>query len=94
MKICPTPLFLINPFGSLLIDVFFKNCNSDNFYCVLLDSFILNAVVSLALAQDSYSVSEGVMVEVCATISNIPIGGLECPVVASLVASDGTACEL
>ena len=51
-------------------------------------------MVSLALAQDSYSVSEGVMVEVCATISNLPIGGLECPVVASLVASDGTACEL
>ena len=29
------------------------------------------------------------MVEVCAVISDVPDGGLECPVVASLSAADG-----
>ena len=67
--------------------------NSDTFYCGC-GILLLHAVVSVALEQESYTASEGVTVEVCAVISHIPIGGLECSVVASLVVSDGTACEL
>ena len=54
---------------------------------------ILNAVASVALVQDSYPASEGMMVEVCAVIDNLPSDGLECPVVASLVAVDDKAGE-
>ena len=47
--------------------------------------------VSIALQQVSHSASEGGMVEVCAVISSVPTGGLECPVVATLSATDGKA---
>ena len=46
-------------------------------------------VVSAALEQDSYSAEEGGIVEVCAVIRDVPAGGLECPVVATLSAADG-----
>ena len=46
---------------------------------------------SVALQQDLYSAEEGGEVQVCAVISNVPAGGLECPVVANLSASDGNA---
>jgi len=48
---------------------------------------------SVALQQDSYPANEGGMVEVCAVISSVPGGGLECPVVATLSATDGRAGE-
>jgi len=51
------------------------------------------AEVSVALQQVSHSASEGGMVEVCAVISSVPGGGLECPVVATLDAMNGKAGE-
>ena len=50
-------------------------------------------MASVALVQDSYPASEGMMVQVCAVIDNLPSDGLECPVVASLLAVDGKAGE-
>ena len=50
-----------------------------------------NAAASVALMQDSYSASEGMVVQVCAVINNLPSDGLECPVVANLMAIDGKA---
>ena len=46
---------------------------------------------SVALQQDLYSAQEGGEVQVCAVISNVPAGDLECHVVANLSASDGNA---
>ena len=54
---------------------------------------ILFLVASVALQQSSYSAAEGGVVEVCAVISDVPAGGLECPVVANLSAVDGKAGE-
>ena len=48
-------------------------------------------VALVAFQQDLFSASEGGMVEVCAVISSVPTGGLECPVVATLSATDGKA---
>ena len=45
----------------------------------------------VAFQQGSFSANEGGMVEVCAVISSVPAGGLECPVVATLDATDGKA---
>ena len=53
--------------------------------------FFFNAAASVALMQDSYSASEGMVVQVCAVINNLPSDGLECPVVANLMAIDGKA---
>ena len=50
-------------------------------------------MASVAFQQVSYSASEGGMVEVCAVISSVPGGGLECPVVATLDAINGKAGE-
>jgi len=50
-------------------------------------------VASVALQQGSYSAIEGGMVEICAVISSVPTGGLECPVVATLSPVDGKAGE-
>ena len=50
-------------------------------------------VALVAFQQGSFSASEGGMVEVCAVISSVPTGGLECPVVATLSATDGKAGE-
>ena len=50
-------------------------------------------MASVALQQSSYSAQEGGVLEVCAIISGIPSGGLECPVVASLSAFNGKASE-
>ena len=55
--------------------------------------FFLFLVASVAFQQGSFSASEGGMVEVCAVISSVPTGGLECPVVATLSATDGKAGE-
>ena len=52
-----------------------------------------NAAASVALVQDSYSASEGMVVQVCVVINNLPPDGLECFVVASLMAIDGKAGE-
>ena len=53
------------------------------------DFLFLAALV--AFQQGSFSANEGGMVEVCAVISSVPGGGLECPVVATLSATDGKA---
>ena len=50
-------------------------------------------MVSVAFQQVSYSASEGGMVEVCAVITSVPGGGLECPVVATMDTIDGKASE-
>ena len=50
-------------------------------------------MASVAFQQGSYSASEGGIVQVCAVISSVPTGGLECPVVATLAAVDGKAGE-
>ena len=50
-------------------------------------------MASVALMQDSYSASEGMVVQLCAVIDNLPSDGLECSVVASLMAIDGKAGE-
>ena len=55
---------------------------------------LLFLAASVALEQVSYTADEfGTAVEVCAVISNVPGGGLECPVVANLSAADGKAGE-
>jgi len=48
---------------------------------------------SVAFQQGSFSASEGGMGEVCAVINNVPTGGLECLVVATLSAANGKAGE-
>jgi len=48
-------------------------------------------VTSVAFQQGSFSANEGSVVEVCAITSNVPTGGLECLVVATLSATDGKA---
>ena len=50
-------------------------------------------MASVAFQQVSYSASEGGIVEVCAVISSVPGGGLECPVVVTLDAINGKAGE-
>ena len=50
-------------------------------------------MASVAFQQGSYSASEGGIVQVCAVISSVPTGGLECPVVAALDTRDGKAGE-
>jgi len=59
----------------------------DNYFELL----FLFLAASVAFQQGSYSASEGGMVEVCAVISSVPTGGLECPVVATLNATAGKA---
>jgi len=54
---------------------------------------LLFLAASVALEQVSYTANEFGTVEVCAVISNVPGGGLECPVVANLSAADGKAGE-
>ena len=68
----------------------------ENVYEMQWHLFEINIVflaASVALEQVSYSASEGGMVEVCAVITSVPGGGLECPVVATLDTIDGKASE-